>query len=126
MLEDMSFCAQPRLLLEIMNLPKPNMSQPKRHHYLPQCYLEKFCKNGLLNVFDRERKEFRVQTPINTALQSRYYTITEQDGSKYSGIEELLSSIEGCTKPVLDKIDNRTKLSMEEKKILATFISFLT
>jgi len=51
------------------------MSKPKRHHYLPQFYLDKFSRSGSLYIFDRELNEYREQTPTNTAVKSHYYAL---------------------------------------------------
>ena len=101
------------------------MATPKRHHYLPQFYLERFCRDGLLWVYDREKNEYRQQTPINTALENQHYTAVGPDGQKHTDIEKLLSFIEGKTAPIIEKIDKKEKINPEEKEMLATFISFL-
>lgn len=98
------------------------MSTPKRHHYLPQFYIEGFCRENSLWIFDRKLNEYRPQTPINTALQSHYYTFKDLEGNLNTDIEKMFSSIEGKTKPIIDKIDEGEKLSEEDKKILSTFI----
>lgn len=101
------------------------MSEPKRHHYLPQFYLENFCRDGLLWVYDRERNEYRQQTPLNTALQNQYYTALTPDGKQTVEIEKFLSVIEGLAKPIITKVDNKNPISLQEKETLAIFISFL-
>ena len=95
------------------------MSTPKRHHYLPQFYLENFCQNDGFWVFDREKNEFRQQTPKNTALKSHYYSAEDQDGAKHTEIELLLSRIEGHAKLVIAKLHARDTISKDEKKELA-------
>jgi len=92
------------------------MNRPKRTHYLPESYLRRFCRNGILWVFDREEGEYRPQTPRNTALQRHYYPPI---------IESLLSDIEGGANPIASKIDNHEPISLEEKEMLSLFIAFL-
>lgn len=58
------------------------MSNPKRHHYLPAFYLDGFCRDGVLCVFDRERHEYRIQQPKDTAVQGYYYAVTDNDGNR--------------------------------------------
>jgi hypothetical protein len=101
------------------------LNNPKRHHYLPQFYLRNFCRDGLLWVYDRERNEYRQQTPINTAIENQFYTAIGPDGEKHTHIEKFFSFIEGETKPIIEKIDNGQKIDPNEKGMLATFISFL-
>lgn len=101
------------------------MNNPKRHHYLPQFYLKNFCKNGFLWVYDRHNNEYRQQTPINTALKKKYYTTTGPDGRSHNEIEAVLANIEGETKHIIEKINEKKSIDLEEKCILAIFIAFL-
>lgn len=97
------------------------MSLPKRHHYLPQFYLHGFCRDGSFWTFDRDRNEFRVQTPINTAVQKQYYSIREEDGSLDPALEQLFSQVEVETAPIIAKLDEGGALSSTEKYTLSTF-----
>jgi hypothetical protein len=56
------------------------MAKPsRRHHYLPQFYLQNYTgQDGLLCLFDRETKTFRKQQPLNTALERDFYTVTDK------------------------------------------------
>ncbi len=101
------------------------MTTPKRHHYLPQFYLEGFCRDDLLWVYDREEKEFRQQTPQNTAVQKYYYSFENDEGERTAEIEDLLSLIETHTKPIIDKINARESINGSEKETLSIFIGFL-
>jgi len=101
------------------------MSTPKRHHYLPQFYLSNFCRNGGLWVFDRERSEYRQQTPKNTALKQHYYTVESSSGEKNTQIEELLSLVEGLAKGVLEKLTSGSEITREEKDEFALFVAFM-
>ena len=101
------------------------MNKPKRHHYLPQFYLENFCKNGFLWVYDRNNNKYRQQTPINTAVKKKYYTITGPNGRSHNEIEAVLANIEGETKHIIEKINEKKSIDLEEKCILAIFIAFL-
>ncbi|MDD2901780.1 MAG: DUF4238 domain-containing protein [Syntrophales bacterium] len=101
------------------------MTQPKRHHYLPKFYLEYFCKDGNLCVFDRKTKEFRNQTPVNTALKSNYYSFKDSEGKKLTDIEQLLSQIEGNAKNVFEKAINNEDITAEEKEHPSLFIAFM-
>lgn len=101
------------------------MSEPKRHHYLPEFYLDFFCKNGMLWVYDRQRKEYRQQTSKNTAVQNQYYSAFGPNGKKHTQVEQFLSIIESLAKPVIVKINNEGDLSPQDKEFLAVFVSFL-
>ena len=101
------------------------MSSPKRHHYLPQFYLKGFCRDEYLWVYDRKTNQVRRQTPINTAIQSHYYSVEDEDGVKNTEIESFLSQIEGLTKPIIQKVSNKDEISGEEKEILSVFLAIL-
>ncbi|MCH8029436.1 MAG: DUF4238 domain-containing protein [Candidatus Dadabacteria bacterium] len=101
------------------------MSTPKRHHYLPQFYLEGFCRDGYLWVFDSENEEYRRQTPKNTAVEKDFYTVVNKDGEKNNEIEKILSNVESWAKPVIHKIEAREPLSQDDRDLLSLFISFI-
>lgn len=101
------------------------MTTPKRHHYLPQFYLEGFCRDEVLWVYDNEEKEFRQQTPQNTAVQTYYYCFENDDGERTAEIEGLLSLVETHAKPIIDKINARETIDENEKETLSIFIGFL-
>ena len=101
------------------------MISPKRHHYLPQFYLGRFCRDDKLWVFDRDKKEYRQQTPNNTAVKTHYYSVEEKDGEKRTEIEAMLSYIENHAKQVIDKLHAREVLTDDEKQILSIFLAFM-
>jgi len=101
------------------------MSEPKRHHYLPQFYLEQFCRDGSLWVFDRDTSEFRPQTPKNTALISHYYSVEDEAGNKRTGIESLLSQLEGYAKPIMAKLLAQDAITESDKEEFSIFVAFM-
>lgn len=101
------------------------MSEPKRHHYLPQFYLEQFCRDGAFWVYDRDTSEFRRQTPKNTAIISHYYSVEDGDGNKRTGIESLLSQIEGRAKSIMGKLVAQDAISESDKAEFSVFVAFM-
>lgn len=102
------------------------MSNPKRHHYLPQFYLEGFCNDeGGLWVYNDKDNSIKNLTPINTALITNYYTLEDEDGNKIYELEKMLAEIEGATHPVINKLSNKEQINQEEKEVLALFIALL-
>lgn len=67
---------------------------PKRHHYPPQFFLERFCRDGMFWVFDRKKKQFRRQSQINSAVIGDYYTARGEGGERNLEAEALLARIE--------------------------------
>jgi hypothetical protein len=60
---------------------RPLLQGPKRHHFLPQFYLEGFARDGLVALFDREKNEIRLQQPLNTAVIGHFYTLKDGKGA---------------------------------------------
>ncbi len=98
------------------------MNTPKRHHILPRFYLNGFCRNERLWVFDRELKTIRQSTPANTCVKKHYYSFTDNEGKKTTEVEEWLALIEGEAKPIIDKINAGDRLTIDEKYVLSVFI----
>lgn len=101
------------------------MTTPKRHHYLPQSYLNGFARDGLLAVYDRQTSEYRNQTPKNTAVQKDFYTIQDDAGTKHTDIESFLSIVEGAAQPVIGTLSQGKLISATEKVNLSVFIAML-
>ena len=101
------------------------MSSPKRHHYLPEFYLNGFTRDDLLWLFDRKAAEFRRQAPRNTAVIGHYYTSQTESGEKDYSIETHLAKMEGEAKPIIDKLDAGERISAEERVGLAYFLALL-
>lgn len=101
------------------------MGTPKRHHYLPQFYLERFCRDKILQTFDRKSGLYKGQAPKNTAIIGQYYTFIDKNGNKDTAIETFLSQVEGWAKPIIDKTDNGACINDEEKSNLSLFLSLL-
>jgi len=102
------------------------MTEAKRHHYLPKSYLERFCENNDVFVYDRKMKEIRSQTPINTALQSQYYSSVNEKGEKNPEIEtQLLSKIDGDGNIVIKKLLNHEQIDKFDIEKLSIFLGFM-
>src|SRR5713101_6495768 len=101
------------------------MSSLKRQHYLPEFYLHGFSRNGKLWVYDRQNRELREQTPVNTGVQGHYYSFTSASGVRQAVIEEMLSRVESDAKPCLEKLRAGHPLSLEERQKVALFVAFL-
>src|SRR5256885_19708 len=100
------------------------MGKPKRHHFLPQFYLENFCRDGLLWIRDCQEHEQRRQTPKNTAVIGYYYSV-EVEGGRDNSVEAMLSVVEGRAKPVIEALIQGRAITQEQKDDLAMFLGFL-
>src|SRR5688572_25151337 len=102
------------------------MSAPKLHHALAQFYQHGFCRDEKLWVFDRERVQFRKQSPKVTAAETHLYSLQNPDGSKDTSIESILASyVEGPTKPIITKLENGERITEDERGQIAMFAAFM-
>lgn len=101
------------------------MNAPKRHHFLPQFFLNGFSRDGYVALFDRDKGAYRVQPIKDTAVIGYFYSAEDAEGNKDGRIEGLLSDIESQAKPVITKLDNRETLTEDDKQKLAMFVGFL-
>jgi Protein of unknown function (DUF4238) len=101
------------------------MAGPKRHHYLPQFYLQRFTRDGSLWVYDRLRRAFRQQQPVNTAVEGQRYTVELDDGTKSLQVEEMLAAMEGEAKVAIEKLEAKEELAKADREAVAWFIAFL-
>ena len=105
---------------------KPRLTGPKRHHFLPQSYLEGFTRDGKLAVYDREKDEVRVQQPINTGVIGHFYTLEDREGRRRFELEEMFSDLEGKVSPVLKKLAKREDISADERSNMAIYVAMAT
>ena len=99
-----------------------------RCHTVPQFYLNYFLPENSKTflVYDKERDEHRLQSPINTTVVGDYY-LSEEDaaGKKDKRMELFLSEIEGKAKTILDRICQKpSALKEDEIHDLAIFLAF--
>ena len=101
------------------------MSIPKRHHILPEFYLNGFCLEGKLSLYDRELAEYRLQTPQNTTVQTGYYSFRDESGELITGIESALAELDGRAGPIIEKLGKRLPINIEERQILSIFVALM-
>lgn len=107
------------------NKKKKHSGKPKRHHYLSEFYLKGFCRGSYLWVYDRDKNEYRQQHPKKTAVINYYYSVIDKDGNKKVEVESKLDMRENDAKHIIDKLDNRTQITHDEKEALSVFVGFL-
>ena len=80
------------------------MTIPKRHHYLPRFYLERFAsRDGHFWLYDRSLGSYRRVSSRNAAVRRYYYSTEDEEGQRFHDFEDFLSRIEGLAKPIFDK-----------------------
>ncbi|MEH6462251.1 DUF4238 domain-containing protein [Chitinimonas sp. JJ19] len=108
---------------EDKGVQRPLLTGPKRHHFLPQFYLEGFTQGGLVAVYDRELNEFRSQQPINTGVIGHFYTVQDADGRRRYEIEAMLSDFESKATPIVEKLADGKQIDDDERANLAIFVA---
>jgi hypothetical protein len=109
------------------------MSQPKKHHFLPQFYLERFkvrpqtTKHPQILVTTKEPHPRRFVAAIHdTGCISDYHTIDVQDiPIDKSIIEKALSEIEGNQKDLLDRIISNKQVTVEDEGNVAFLLTLM-
>ena len=88
------------------------MSDPKRHHYVPQVLLENFTdSDGWLHICNKSSlKAYRTRCD-KAFVRKHYYSETDSFGSRDSKMELYLAEIEGKIAPVLSKLIRSSKSS---------------
>jgi len=100
------------------------MSTPKDHHYVPQFYLRRFCRDGKLWVYDKKNKKYWSQYPKEVAKKTHYYSIETGEGTPDASVEEIFTLIDGKSAEVFKKIDDEVSINNIDKSTLATFIAY--
>lgn len=80
------------------------VTAPKRHHYVPRLYLERFSDDGLLFVRWRDGKTFSTGA-ANVAVETGFYDLELEHGSRSKLVERVLADVEGLSAEVLRTID---------------------
>jgi hypothetical protein len=109
---------------ELWNEPNLSPTKVKRQHYVPQLFLRAFSLNDKIRVVDlNDGKEYETSTE-NVAVESHFYNETIADVQLSA--EGWLARLEGCAKPVVEKLlgdpNSITSLSIEQEFFIARFL----
>jgi len=104
----------------------------KRQHYVPQFYLDYFALPNRAGatptfwVYDKRGDEPRPQTPVNTAVESHFYTLSAPEGEKDHSLEEMLAKVESLAKPILDGWQGAHARPQERERLdMAGFLALM-
>lgn len=101
------------------------MAIPKRHHYLPESYLEPFTRDRFLWIYDRRQNQYRHEQPRNTTVRTHYYSLIDERGNKDVRVEEAFSAVEGLAKPIVKKVIGGERLTPREHFRLSFHLGLL-
>ena len=102
-------------------------SLPRKHHYVPQFYLQGFTvngkKDGQLWVLDKKTGEQWQSTVKKSARQTDLYRVEMEDGGSPASLENALSKIESMLAPIL--LRTIEKRSLPEGQIFDLFLNMV-
>lgn len=108
------------------------MSDPKRHHYLPECYLKFFhSQDSESKVWLYARNKKPEHTNVkNVTVQHHYYSVNTDTGEKDTTFEKQLGKLEGKASEVLKKFNQMNvgdiiQISPQEKRDVLHFVATL-
>lgn len=102
------------------------MSSPKRHHYLPQCFLRNFGTDNGVWVYNRKKNDIRWQKVKDTCLINYFYSIEYEDGGRDdSTFEKMFSSIESSYADIHKRLTLRENLSHKHISDICLFVSYM-
>ena len=101
------------------------MSKPKRHHYVPQCYSEKFANAaGYLYLYDKwEDRAFPSKPADALAIGNLYRQPVHAEKRFDVGIEKFFSDVEKHWPSIFKAIAQKETISQEQWGNLVEFIS---
>jgi hypothetical protein len=103
-------------------------AEPRRHHYVPQCWLAGFTetaeKDGRLWVTDLSRQSQWASTPENAGHIRDFYRLSEPSPDPVI-VEKMFGALESATAPILKSLDTeRRPPNADELDALLQFIAF--
>lgn len=101
-------------------------NRTKRQHYIPRFYLEYFTDaDGMVWTYDQKVNEVRASIPENTAVETNFYSIKNEDGEYNDVLEDWLAGVEGKAASLYPKLLKGEVLVGQEKADFAVFLSSL-
>jgi hypothetical protein len=105
-----------------------NANEPRRHHYVPRCWLAGFTetgeKDGKLWLTDLQRRKQWGAVPGTAGFIRDFYRLEDKGASDPVVAEKALSQIEGEVAPILRVVDREMRApGVEELETLLYFIA---
>jgi hypothetical protein len=102
------------------------MSGPKRHHFVPRAFLQRFGHDRKVSVRRRGEERLITTNAANVAVQSGFYTILAPDGQRSTEIEAALANLDGPADKAITKVIDSNELpavGAADRDILATYMA---
>jgi hypothetical protein len=101
------------------------MSDPKKQHYVPKFYLKGFCRYGKLWMYDRDRGNLVQLRPETVGIAKDLYTFADEEDRRDVSAERVLSRIENAAAPIIRRIEDGQRITLDEKCELALFVGLM-
>jgi len=101
------------------------MSEPRRHHLVPQMHLKRFADHKRRIVMVSRDQKKRLPTDIRKAcVQTDYYAV-ETDNGRTQAVEDFLGNIESEAATAIERmLSGKFPPSPEDREAVALFIGF--
>lgn len=108
--------------------PNPRNPEPRKHHYVPRCWLAGFTetgeKDGRLWVTDLSRQKQWASTPDNAGHIRDFYRLSDPAPDPVV-VEKFFSALEDAVAPTLRGIDQeRKRPDNDELDVLLCFMAY--
>lgn len=100
--------------------PKP----PRRHHYVPRFYLERFTdQKQRLSVYDRRSGRSFTTGTRDIAVATDFYRLPDDLGLPPEFLEQLFAAHEGVAADTVREIVSAGVISPDQRRVLASYIA---
>jgi len=100
----------------------------QRHHFVPEFYQRGFIEDGsgLIWVYEKGRVPRQRSVKKGAGFEVNLYAFTNPDGSvNVESVERKLANLDSDAAAIIRKIDMGTPISVQERKLLCTFIGVM-
>ena len=99
-------------------------STPRRHHYVPRFYLDRFAdQKGRLRAFDRRRGTIITTSSEAVAVERDFYRLPDATGLPATLLEETLSALESEAAAAIRAVVTEGKVSDSHREALVPHIA---
>ena len=100
------------------------MGKPRKQHYIPQSYLNRFTANGELVVFDFINERKFATSPQNVAHIKDFYSTDIKESADENIVESYFSKVENSAQNIIDEYVNTMRPPNKKNWVrLAEFIA---
>lgn len=102
------------------------MKTKKRHHAVPQFYLRRFATpEDQIWVYDKVTGDTHCTSITNASVETHLYSVTLDDGTHMTDVEDFLAKIESSAAPVLAAFMDGRPIEGQDRMNMASFIAMM-